>query len=304
MIRVHLLLQLSFTLLFLSPKASHQYACDKSVTKTSKYPFCNTYLPYVDHAKDLVSHLTLEEKVKQLVNKATGIPKLGVSSHEWWNEALHGVAVAGSWQGVKLPGATSFPAPYFLLLVLMHHCGACKKLLMRVEIALLTCSKFPVAVSTILHMILKTGKVLIDSILMQRVNGVPSCADADLLKGIVREQWALDGYIVSDCDATEKYYKAIGYTATPEDAVALALNAGVNLDCNSYLKNYTAKAVNMKKVEESVVDQALIYNYLVLMRLGFFDGDPAEIPILGKLGPSYVCSADHQNWLLMLQNRG
>lgn len=33
-------------------------------------------------------------------------------------------------------------------------------------------------------------------------------------------------YIVSDCDSIEVYYKSINYTATPEDAVALALKAG------------------------------------------------------------------------------
>ena len=33
-------------------------------------------------------------------------------------------------------------------------------------------------------------------------------------------------YIVSDCDSVEVYYNAIHYTATPEDAVALALKAG------------------------------------------------------------------------------
>jgi len=33
-------------------------------------------------------------------------------------------------------------------------------------------------------------------------------------------------YIVSDCDSVEVYYDAIHYTATPEDAVALALKAG------------------------------------------------------------------------------
>ena len=33
-------------------------------------------------------------------------------------------------------------------------------------------------------------------------------------------------YIVSDCDSIEVYHKSINYTATPEDAVALALNAG------------------------------------------------------------------------------
>jgi beta-glucosidase len=45
--------------------------------------------------------MTLEEKVSQLGNSAPAIPRLGIISYGWWNEALHGVA----WSGV----ATVFP---------------------------------------------------------------------------------------------------------------------------------------------------------------------------------------------------
>lgn len=65
------------------------------------------------------------------------------------------------------------------------------------------------------------------------------------------------------------------------------------MNCGDYLGKYTANAVNLKKVDESIVDQALIYNYIVLLRLGFFDGNPKSLPF-GNLGPSDVCSDDHQ----------
>lgn len=42
-------------------------------------------------------------------------------------------------------------------------------------------------------------------------------------------------YIVSDCDSIEVYYDYIHYTATPEDAVALALKAGTVNECSSRL---------------------------------------------------------------------
>jgi beta-glucosidase len=48
-----------------------------------------------ERAADLVSRMTLEEKVSQLQNAAPAIPRLGVPAYEWWNEALHGVARAG-----------------------------------------------------------------------------------------------------------------------------------------------------------------------------------------------------------------
>jgi beta-glucosidase len=46
-------------------------------------------------AKELVSKMTLEEKVFQTVHTAPEIKRLGVKSYNWWNEALHGVARAG-----------------------------------------------------------------------------------------------------------------------------------------------------------------------------------------------------------------
>ena len=48
-----------------------------------------------DRAADLVSRLTLDEKVRQMQNAAPAIPRLGIPAYEWWNEGLHGVARAG-----------------------------------------------------------------------------------------------------------------------------------------------------------------------------------------------------------------
>ena len=52
-------------------------------------------------AKKLVSQMTLEEKASQLRYDAPAIPRLGIPAYNWWNEALHGVARAGT--------ATVFP---------------------------------------------------------------------------------------------------------------------------------------------------------------------------------------------------
>lgn len=75
------------------------------------------------------------------------------------------------------------------------------------------------------------------------------------------------------------------------------------MNCGDYLGKYTENAVNSNKVEESVVDQALIYNYIVLMRLGFFDGDPKSQQF-GNLGPSDVCTDDHQSLALDAAKQG
>ena len=45
--------------------------------------------------KELISQMTVEEKVSQLLYKSEAIPRLGIPEYNWWNECLHGVARAG-----------------------------------------------------------------------------------------------------------------------------------------------------------------------------------------------------------------
>lgn len=109
----HALLPLFFFILLVIKSCTSQpHACDPTDSNVSNYAFCNTSLSYEERAGDLVSRLTLEEKVQQLGDDAKGIPRLGVPFYRWWSEALHGVSDAG--KGVvfnaTVPGATSFPA--------------------------------------------------------------------------------------------------------------------------------------------------------------------------------------------------
>lgn len=60
--------------------------------QAKKYPFQDPKLSFEVRVNDLVSRLTLEEKVPQMLNSAPAIPRLGVPAHDWWNEVLHGVA--------------------------------------------------------------------------------------------------------------------------------------------------------------------------------------------------------------------
>ncbi len=56
------------------------------------YPMWNTSLTTEERVNDLVSRLTLEEKVAQMLNAAPAIERLGIPAYDWWNEVLHGVA--------------------------------------------------------------------------------------------------------------------------------------------------------------------------------------------------------------------
>ncbi|MCI8501304.1 MAG: glycoside hydrolase family 3 protein [Oscillospiraceae bacterium] len=66
-----------------------------------KPKYLDESLSVKERAKDLVSQMTLEEKASQLRYDAPAIERLGVPAYNWWNEALHGVARAGT--------ATVFP---------------------------------------------------------------------------------------------------------------------------------------------------------------------------------------------------
>ena len=71
-------------------------------------------------AERLVEQMTLSEKVGQMVYTAPAIPRLGIPAYNWWNEALHGVARAGT--------ATVFPQAIGLAATfdeaLLHEVGA------------------------------------------------------------------------------------------------------------------------------------------------------------------------------------
>jgi len=58
-------------------------------------PYLNPRLPIEQRAADLISRMTLEEKIAQLGHTAPSIPRLRVPEYNWWNEGLHGVARAG-----------------------------------------------------------------------------------------------------------------------------------------------------------------------------------------------------------------
>jgi beta-glucosidase len=68
-----------------------------------KLPYQNPKLPSAVRAKDLVSRLTLKEKVSLMKDVSDAIPRLGIKKFNWWSEALHGYANQGP--------VTVFPEP-------------------------------------------------------------------------------------------------------------------------------------------------------------------------------------------------
>ena len=63
--------------------------------KAQMEPYKNKDLSSEERATDLISRLTLEEKISLMMDNSPAIPRLGIPKYTWWNEALHGVGRAG-----------------------------------------------------------------------------------------------------------------------------------------------------------------------------------------------------------------
>ncbi|CAN0888847.1 Probable beta-D-xylosidase 2 [Linum grandiflorum] len=150
-------------------------------------------------------------------------------------------------------------------------------------------------------MCVKNGNVASVMCSYNQVNGVPTCADPNLLRKTVRGQWGLDGYIVSDCDSVGVYYNTQHYTATPEEAAAAAIKAGLDLDCGPFLGTHTEDAVKTGLVTEADVDGALTNTLTVQMRLGMFEPSDQKY---GNLGSGDVCTQAHQGLALEAAREG
>jgi len=109
-----------------------------------------------------------------------------------------------------------------------------------------------------------------------RVNGEPATASQRLLFEILRGKWGFKGYVVSDCDAVGDIFRTHKSVQTAEQAVALAVKHGDDLNCG---RTYAAlpKAVEQGLLKQSEVDTALKRLMTARMRLGMFD-PPARVP--------------------------
>jgi beta-glucosidase len=61
----------------------------------SEFLFLDHTKSFEERVNDLVSRMTLEEKISQMINTAVAIPRLHIPKYNWWNECLHGVAAGG-----------------------------------------------------------------------------------------------------------------------------------------------------------------------------------------------------------------
>lgn len=80
---------------FMKRIAAFFLALTTAITAFAQFPYQDASLEPGERAKDLLSRLTLEQKVSLMNYDSPAIPELGIRKYNWWNEALHGSARNG-----------------------------------------------------------------------------------------------------------------------------------------------------------------------------------------------------------------
>ncbi len=361
------------------------------VSPDAPAPYLDTSLAAEVRARDLVSRMTPDEKVAQLMNDAPAIPRLGVPSYEWWNECLHGVARAGAAtvfpQAIGM--AASFDAPLLHEVATAvsdearakHHefqrrglraryqgltfwspninifrdprwgrgqetYGEDPYLTSRMGVAFVTGlqgddphylkvvatakhfavhsgpeadrHRFDVHPSErdlfetylpAFHALVEEGKVESVMSAYNRVNGESASASERLLEQVLRRQWGFSGYVVSDCGAIDDIYRFHHIVETAEQASALGLRRGVDLECGAAYRSLK-DALAHGLIAESDLDTALVRLMRARFRLGMFD-PPAQVPY-AQIPYSVNESPEHdrlsrrmaQESIVLLKNEG
>ena len=149
------------------------------------------------------------------------------------------------------------------------------------------------------------------------INGIPSCANHDLLTVLLRQKWNFTkdyNFVVGDCGAVRNIQQAHHYNATPEAGATQALEAGTDWDCygtNGRNKQSAyVNAVNSGQLKQSVLDTALTRVLTAHMHLGFFDS-PEQVSYK-RLPPETINAPAHRalaRWaasrvVVLLKNAG
>ena len=348
----HILHQLKFFLFFFFTVSVATIINSCNSNEERNFPFLNTHLSIEERVNDLVSRLTLDEKISQMMNASPAIERLGIPEYNWWNECLHGVARAGL--ATVYPQAIGLAATWDEELMLRvstaisdearakHHDFAKKgKRLIYQGLTFWSPNinifrdprwgrgqetygedpfltgrlavqfvkglqgddpKYFKTIATVKHFVvhsgpeperhsfdariderdfretylpqfemgIKEGKAYSVMCAYNRLEGEACCGSNHLLTSILRNEWGFKGYVVSDCGAIGDIYQHHKVVSTPEEASALAVKSGCDLECATTYQSLK-QAVAKKLITEAEIDVALKRLFTARFKLGIFD---------------------------------
>lgn len=112
-----------------------------------------------------------------------------------------------------------------------------------------------------------------------RIDGQPACASDQLLKDHLRGRWGFRGYVVSDCDAVKDIAANHHYAPDAASAVAAAMRAGVDNECNNAtltdtdgLTNPYREALSRGLISVADIDRSLTRLFAARYRTGDLPG--------------------------------
>ena len=142
-----------------------------------------------------------------------------------------------------------------------------------------------------------------------RVNGESASASQRLLLDILRKGWGFAGHVVSDCGAIDDIHARHKLVATPEEAAALGVTKGCDLECGNVYKTL-GKALERGLLKQSDLDVALQRLMRARLKLGMFD--PPERVSYARIPYSVNDAPEHdrlarrvaQESMVLLKNDG
>ncbi|KAK7844929.1 putative beta-d-xylosidase 5 [Quercus suber] len=260
--------------------------------------------------------MTLYEKVRQLGNRAYGAPRIGLPEYEWWSEALHGLSNVGpgTFFDDSVAHATSFPTPILTTASfnesLWNTIGKAvsteARALYNLGHAGLTfwSPTINVARDPRWGRIIETpgeDPFVVGTYAANYVRGLQDVEGTEHYKDLNSRPLKVSAcckhftaYDVDNWKGVQRY--TFDAKVTEQDLVEtfnrpfqMCVQNGLDLDCGVYYTDNVENAVKHGKVREALVDRSLQYLYVVLMRLGIFDGHSQY----NSLGINDVCSNEH-----------
>jgi len=145
------------------------------------------------------------------------------------------------------------------------------------------------------------------------VNGIPMCANRELLTDVLRDEWGFDGYVTSDCGAINDI--SVNHHFDPDGATATAagLKAGCDTDCGEVYGHNLISAVNRSILSEETIDLSLKRLVKIQMKLGLFEDKDRQMYFdSSRYGMDRIDSAEHSKLayeaalqsIVLLKNEG
>jgi beta-glucosidase len=119
------------------------------------------------------------------------------------------------------------------------------------------------------------------------IDGVPVAGNKWLLTDILRNEWAFNGFVISDLGAIALQYNKHFTAATEDEAIASSINAGINMQFYDFTHEKFAEGVisgvKSGKISETTLDKAVGEILRMKFELGLFDNPYTDTTLVAKI---------------------